>query len=41
MNAIRLGREPQFSMTNDPDKLWPNGILPYEIEDQYGKKIYS
>ena len=29
-------REPQHLVTTEPDKLWPNGILPYVIEDKIG-----
>lgn len=30
-------REPQHFMTTDPDKVWPNGFLPYLIEEKFGK----
>ena len=34
-------RERQHSMTNDPDKVWPNGILPYLIDDNLGKDTFT
>ena len=27
----------QHSMTNDPNKVWPNGILPFIIEQKLRK----
>ena len=29
----------QNSMTNDPAKVWPNGIVPYKIDVSVGKCI--
>ena len=32
-------REPLQSVTTDPNKLWPNGIVPYVTGDSIGKCI--
>ena len=32
-------RSPQHLMTNDPDKVWPGGILPYHIDASVGNSI--
>ena len=34
-------RTSQNSMTNDPDKVWPGGIVPYEIDFSVGKGSHS
>ena len=38
-NAVVIeqsNRSPQDLMTNDPDKVWPGGILPYSIDASVG-----
>ena len=32
-------KSPQNSMTSDPDKVWPGGVLPYQIDNSVGKGI--
>ena len=34
---IKVKRHKQNLMTNDVNKVWPNGILPYQIDDEIGK----
>ena len=34
-----FNRSPQHLMTNDPDKLWPGGILPYHIDVTVGNGL--
>ena len=35
--TIKIKRHQQNVMTNDINRVWPNGILPYQIDDQIGK----
>ena len=37
MNLLEINRKQQHSMTKDPDKVWPHGILPYTIDRSIGK----
>ena len=37
MRQLQAAREPQHFMTTDPDKVWPNGIVPYFIDDNIGE----
>ena len=30
-------RFPEYSMTNDPDKVWPGGIVHYVMDTSLGK----
>lgn len=32
-------RSTQHLMTNDPDKVWPEGILPYRTDASVGNNI--
>ena len=32
-------RQPQNSMTNDPRRVWPNEILPYQFDVSVGKLL--
>ena len=34
-------RLPQQSMTSDPRKIWPNGIVPYQIDLRLGKILLN
>ena len=33
-------RCPQYTMTNDPEKVWPRGIIPYMLDPSLGKFSY-
>ena len=30
-------RNPQHLMTNDPDKVWPRGVVPYQFAINVGE----
>ena len=36
-SAKKSIRHPQNTMTNDPHRVWPNEILPYQFDDSVGK----
>ena len=38
VNLQEIKQQQQHSMTNDPNKLWPRGILPYTIDGSIGEK---
>lgn len=37
INLQEINRQHQHCMTNDPNKVWPHGILPYTIDRSIGK----
>ena len=38
INAPKLNsRDPVFSMTKDPEKVWPRGIVHYVMDSSLGK----
>ena len=37
INLQEINQPQQHSMTNDPKKVWPQGILPYTIDRSIGK----
>ena len=40
--ASRLNsRDPEYSMTNDPEKVWPGGIIHYVMDTSLGKFGYT